>query len=351
MTRVLCSSGASRSSRPYLFRLSRRRFLGAGLLAASGLLLPGCRGAVPRALALPSTPTAGLRPEADFAVEGKIAYVKGGDVWRWSGGRSQQITRGNAYEGPAWSPDGTLLAASYMGENHSDVVVLTETGVRVRQLTHNFSSVSVKAQAWGRKPAWSPDGRRVAYISDQGPLDAFGNKTLDMSLFLVNADGTDLRKLLVQRPFTGGLDWPTWSADGIRIAYTVFDAAPSQIQVYNLTTGEWRNLTNHPEGAYDPAWSPDGRWIAYTVRENGRHDVHVMRSDGSVSTRITDTGANVAPAWSPDGQLLAYLSNVGGYFDVFVVRLRLADDTAASEPRQLTRGENVEAQSGLSWSR
>jgi TolB protein len=322
-----------------------------GLVGVAGLALSGCHVAVPRAYALPGTPTAGPRPSADFTVDGKLAYVKRGDIWRWSGGRAEQVTRGNAYEGPAWSPDGTMLAVSFMGENHSDIVVLGESGARLRQLTHNFSNVSIKAQAWGRKPAWSPDGGSVAYVSDQGALDAAGERTLDMSLFLIDADGGTPRKLVVQLPYSGGLDWPTWSLDGTRIAYAAFDSAPSQIQVYNLSTRQWRNITSHPEGAYDPAWSPDGRWIAYVVRERGRHDINVMRADGTESVRVTDTGANRAPAWSPDGQLLAYVTNVAGSFEIAVLRLALGEGVAASEPRQLTRGENVEAPSGLSWAR
>ena len=327
--------------------MRRRRFLASALVAASGLPLLGCGQAVSRAAAQPVGLPSDQRLAID-SVEGKIAFVKNGDIWRWSSGKTHQVTRGNHYEGPAWSPDGTRLAASFMGENHSEIVIITEAGARVRQLTRNFSTASIKHQAWGRKPAWSPDGRRVAFVSDQGPL-VNGVKTLDMSLFVVGTDGSNLSRLMVQKPGTGGLDWPTWSADGIRIAYTAFDSEPSQIQVYNLSTGEWRNLTAHPEGAYDPAWSPDGKWIAYVVRERGRHDVYVMRADGTEPVRVTDTGVNRAPAWSPDGQLLAYLANTGGCFDLFVVRLGFAEGIMVSEPRQLTRGEGVEATSGLSW--
>lgn len=330
--------------------MNRRSILRGSLVGALGLLAAGCKGVVPRALAEPSTPGAVQRPSSSFDVAGKIAYVKRGDVWVWEDGKARQVTRGNHYDGPAWSPDGTAIAASLLGENHSDVVLLDEHGNRTRQLTRHLSNASIKDQAWGRKPAWSPDGLRIAYISDQGPV-VNGLKQLDMSLFVVDAGGGTPRKLMVQSPFSGGLDWPTWSSNGVRIAYTAFDSGPSQIQVYNLNTREWRNLTDHPGGAYDPAWSPDGKWIAYTVREQGKHDLYVMAADGTAATRITETGANRAPCWSPGGDLLAYVSLVGDSFEIVVVSLGFGDVVVASPSRQLTRGEGVDAAAGLSWVR
>jgi TolB protein len=323
-------------------RLTRRRFLGLALAVAASAPLAGCQ-AVPRALAQP-----GLLPLAELVVSGRIVYVKRGDIWRWSSDKTQQVTRGNRYEGASYSPSSKQIAASFMGVNHSDVVIVSETGQLVAQVTKNLSNQSVKAQAWGRKPVWSPDGARLAYISDQGPMTG-EMKSLDMSLFVIDADGSDLHKLIVEKPFSGGVDWPTWSPDGKRIAYVAFDSGPSQIQVYNTTTSEWKTLTNHAEGAYDPAFSPDGNYIAYAVRENGKNDIYLMRADGTEPVRLTDSGANRAPCWSPDGQLLAYVSDQSGTFEIVVAKVNSSDRLSLGDTRQLTKGEDVEAASGISW--
>lgn len=326
---------------------SRRSLIGLISFGAAGLALAGCQ-SVPRAGAAAAQPAPANQPLGEIAVAGRILYTKRGDVWRWSDGKSQQITRGNRYEGPAYSPDGKKIAVSFLGQNHSDVVIVNEAGQRLSQVTNNLSNQSIKAQSWGRKPAWSPDGARLAYISDQGPLSG-EIKSLDMSLFVIDADGTDLRKYLVEKPWSGGLDWPTWSPDGKRIAYVTFDSGPSQIQVYNVTTNEWKTLTDHAEGAYDPAYSPNGDYIAYAVREKGKNEIYVMQADGSDPVKLTDTGANRAPCWSPDGQFLAYVSSVSGPFEILAAKVSLGARVSLGETRQLTHGEEVEAPSGISW--
>lgn len=341
-----------------LRRIGRRDLLHGLALAGAGLpllALAGCAGAVPRAQAEPvGTPTAsgspvaaslatGPRPSGDFEIPGKIAYVKAGDILAWSAGKSRQVTRGNAYQGPAWSSDGTRLAASFMGENHSEIVILTEEGQKVRQVTHNFSNISISDQSWGRKPVWSPDDLQIAYVSDQGPID--------MSLFIVDVDGTGQHRVVTQKLYSGGLDWPTWSKDGIRIAYTEFDSGMAQIQVCNLSTDTWKTLTEHVEGCYAPDYSPDGQHIAYTVREKGKHEIYVMDADGANPAKLTEGGMNTTPVWSPDGQLISYLASSNDCFDIMVMKVDVTGAPIASVPKAITHGEYVESPSGLSWTR
>jgi TolB protein len=308
-----------------------------GLLVA--VLVTGCGRA---AEAVDTAPSQAERTRQTVQAGGKIAFIAAGQVWEWSGGAARPLTKpGVHYEGAAWSPDGKSIAVSEVGENHSDVFVLDAAGQRVRQITHNWSQVSVQDSAWARKPAWSPSGEQIAFVSDL--------YRTDMSLWLVGAQGSNPRRVQQLQRGSGGLDWPTWSPDGKKVAFATYPAGlykPPQIFVLTLATGAMAQITEFKDGAFDPAWSPDGQSIAFAGRADGKTNVVVMKADGSQMVRLTDGRAERAPVWSPDGAELAYVALQGSSFDVAVVRL---SGTAVSEPKMLTRNQNVDAISGLSW--
>lgn len=319
----------------------------AGWLAFACLaVLPvlGCGGLSlsSRAEAVDVAPAMAQRLNQAPQVRGRIAYVAAGQIWEWADGATRPLTPGGRrLEGPAWSPDGRLIAVSEVGENHSDVLVLDATGARIRQLTRNWSNVSVQDSAWGRKPAWSPDGDRIAYVTDLGRFD--------MSLWVVPSGGGQARALYRLAVGSAGLDWPSWSPDGRRIAFTAYPPGvyqPPQIFILTLATGDVAQVTELKSGAYDPAWSPDGSQLAIAGRVDGKSSVMVMKVDGTELLQVSAGRYDRGPIWSPDGRELAYLAHGPGGYDVWAVRLQ---GGAASEPRQLTSGKSADAISGLSW--
>ena len=118
-------------------------------------------------------------------------------------------------------------------------------------------------------PAWSPDGRWIAFAAYRG-----GNG----DIYVVEADGTSRTRLTDQPGFDVQ---PAWSPDGDRIAFTSGRDGTSAIYLMNRDgTGQTR-LTP-PPGAYHPAWSPDGRRIAFDA-DSGDYNfaIHVINADGS----------------------------------------------------------------------
>lgn len=310
-----------------------------GVLAA--LLLSGCGGSAEAVDVAPS-----LLPRTRQAVEasGRILYGAGGRIWEWSEGAGRALTKpGERWEGATWSPDGQTIAASEVGDNHSDVYLLDPSGNRVRQLTRHWSHVSVQQSAWGRKPAWSPDGSQLAYVSDLWQSD--------MSLWSVGVRGGDNRRRWNMPLGSGGLDWPSWSPDKKKIAFTSYTPGPydrSQVFVLNLETGLLTQLTELKDGAFDPAWSPDGSTIAFAGRYGTSTRILTARADGSGLVRLTEGTLDRAPSWSPDGEEVAYLSITGMTFDLWAVRVT---SSGVSEPRQLTSGQGADTVSGVSWAR
>ena len=282
-------------------------------------------------------------PEAP-QIDGKLLMAREGSLWRWESGRLERITNGERFEDPAWSPDGRLIAATLVGDNHSDVVLLDEHGVLASQLTRNWSSVSVRESNWARHPAWSPDGSTIAYCSDA--------TTTDLALWVMDADGRNPR-MVVQPLGNGGNDWPAWSPNGLYIAFSAFVSPVSQIYVVEAKSGEIKQLTDQSGGAYAPAWSPDGKRIAYVARNGAKDDIWVIGADGTGAIPLTQSGVSASPTWSPDGQHLAYVTLFGGGFDVEAARLEF-DARGASKVAQtwrLTREAQLEAPAGLSWTR
>ena len=284
------------------------------------------------------------RKSMELNIEGRILFVKDGNIWQWEQGNLKRLTGGGSDRQPQWSPDGASIAYVEEDTSFSNLKLLHLASSTFTNLT-NFRSPSGTGGVFVYRPVWSPDGTKIAYVSDQ--------TTHDMNLWLMNADGRSPRQLTSWDSYGGGIDCPTWSPDGKQIAFASFRTGVSQIWVYTVATAKWQQLTDNADGAYDPSWSPDGKYIAYTARARKLNDIWLMAPDGTGQTKITADGFSRAPTWSPDAEYLAYVSKKDQTFDAFAVRLQTNGNShlSASEPKQLTKGQQIDPVSGLSWAR
>lgn len=165
-------------------------------------------------------------------------------------------------------------------------------------------------------PAWSPDGTRLAFVS---------NRTGSSQVFLMQEDGS------AQTALTSDYqnDDPIWLPDGNRLAVRTSDGSGLWWwRMFNLKDG---NITDLTEPSYDfffrkQVWSPDGKKIAYmslreqAERNDGSSQIHIMNTDGSEDQALTsDIWANISPAWSPDGEWIAFLSERDGTYNSFAL--------------------------------
>jgi TolB protein len=287
---------------------------------------------------------------ADSApLPGRLLFVKDGDLWVLEGGAPRQLATGGSWSQPSWSPDGSSLAYVYRGTNFSDIFVTDPRGEAQTRLTTSQSSI-LDDNDWNFRPAWSPDGSQIAFVSDR--------KTAYPALWLMNAeDGTRLRSVPTPGVNNESVDAISWAPDGARLAVTLFaGSGPSQVAIVPVDTSlreQARLLTDRPGGALDPAWSPDGGWIAYAGREGYVSEVFASRPDGTDVVRLTNDGVlDRSPSWSPDGQHLAYLTNKSGWFEAWVVDVSIDASgvlVASGEARALTRDLHLDAAAGLAW--
>lgn len=159
-------------------------------------------------------------------------------------------------------------------------------------------------------PAWSPDGKRLAYVSleDKRP-----------KIYIQNlADGG--RQPVAQ--FKGINGAPAWAPGGKRLALVLSRDGDPEIYALELASGKLRRLTRDPAIDTEPAWSPDGRHIVFTSDRSGRPQIYRMAADGSGVERLTFEGDyNARASYSPDGRLLTLVSARGGVFRVATLRL------------------------------
>ncbi|HYP01662.1 MAG TPA: LpqB family beta-propeller domain-containing protein, partial [Pyrinomonadaceae bacterium] len=206
---------------------------------------------------------------------------------------------------PAWSPDGKLIA--YVRRPERQLFVMNADGTNARPLAV-VSDVS-------EKPSWSPDGRRIAFI---------GGSDLAYTLAVVNVDGTG-RTLLV--PLDATYLEVAWSPDGTRLAYVVNRVAgfhDQAIAVVNLDGSSERILSIGSNRDTNPAWSPDGSKLAFTSTRDGNAEIYLMNWDGTNQTRLTNNAAtDKTPTWSPDGRTLIFSSDRNGNFELY--RMNAAD--------------------------
>ena len=235
-----------------------------------------------------------------------------------------QLTDAPAYDMfPACSPDGKRIAfISERGITH-DLYVMDSDGNNMVRLTHdNFLE--------GR-PSWSPDGTRIAFSSFRAVV---GN----WEIYAMDANGNNPINLTEHKWMDGR---PSWSPDGSKIAFeSARDGGlftPDHIFVMNADGKERRNLTGDTDLTKNgnPTWSPDESKIAFHSQHlfdpGLRYQIYAITAEGKNLERLTEEGNNSDPAYSPDGAKIAFVSQRNGDSHIFLM------ETNGSNPVKLTR--------------
>lgn len=210
------------------------------------------------------------------------------------------ITEGTSMAA-AVSPDGRTIAIDLLGA----LWTLPIEGGRARRLLDDGYDA--------RLPAWSPDGRRIAF-------QAYRDST--WNVWTVGADGSGLR-----RETSGPFDdrEPHWSPDGTRLAFSSDRGGHYDVWLFTLAGGEVRQLTTNPANDFTPAWSPDGREIVFVSdrRERGLHAIDV--ASGAERLVAADTRAIAAPVFARAGPDVVYPAVDGAASALIAGAVNVAD--------------------------
>ncbi len=242
---------------------------------------------------------------------------------------------------PVLSPDGVRVAYSVTTTNveedrrQSDLWRVGFDGRDRVRLTY-----TPQHDEW--QPAWSPDGRFLAFLADRGEDEA------QVQVWAMPADGGEAHALT---GFPGGVEDFAWSPDGTRLAVVAhdparpagtpapknpppivterfyfkedvtgyLDARRSHVYLYDVASGAVRQLTSGDHDDRWPGWSPDGRRLAFVTRRGAdadrrsRVDLHVVGTEAGATERLlatldgaeNDIDSGSRPQWSPDGRRIA----------------------------------------------
>jgi Tol biopolymer transport system component len=244
-------------------------------------------------------------------------YVMGRD-----GGDPVRLTDNPAADSsPSWSPDGGRMAFKSERDGNAEIYVMNADGGAVTRLTDN--------PAMDGSPAFSPDGKRIAFESSRDDPNPVGCWPYDcmIGIYVMDADGGNVIRLSDQ-PVRDSK--PAWSPDGTRIAFssTRDDGSPIacqpecnyEIYIMDADGKNATRLTDHPERDTQPAFSPDGRQIAFASNRDGNWNLFAMDTGGGNVARWTgDTADDEQPAWSPDGGRIVFMSRRDGDWDIYVM--------------------------------
>ena len=177
-------------------------------------------------------------------------------------------------------------------------------------------------------PAWSPDGRRLAYVS-------FENKKPVVYVHSL-LDG----KRHVAANFKGSNSAPAWSPDGSKLAVALSRDGGSQLFVMNPDGSGVRRLMQSAGIDTEPVFSPDGQYLYFTSDRGGSPQIYRMPANGGEAQRVTFEGSyNVSPRISRDGKRLAYITRNNGKFQAALL------DLATRQAQVLTDSDRDESPS------
>jgi TolB protein len=207
---------------------------------------------------------------------------------------------------PAWGPDGRRFAYMEFWQGHGRLIV-QDVGTGKR------SPVATSGQALDFTPAFSPDGKTIAFsrATDEGT-----------DIYTVNyRENCCLQRLTVGR-FSDNLS-PTYSPDGRRIAFVSTRAGAPQIYVMAADGTDQQLFAPFDYGvtgsSYAPDWSPDGQSVAFHREVGGTYQVFVLDVRTRGVRQLTSLGRNEDPTWAPDSRHMAFVSDRAGFRQIWIV--------------------------------
>jgi TolB protein len=221
-------------------------------------------------------------------------------VCEFDGHNPKRVTHTNTITiTPAWSSDGKWIAYTSYANGRPDLYI--------KHLKEKRGTV-VSKTGINTTPAWHPNRFELA-----ATLSFSG----DPEIYLLTGTGKVIKRLTHNE----GIDVsPAWSPDGKKMAFVSKRAGTPQIYIKNIGSGQTSRLTFQGRYNTQPSWSPKGDKLAYSGMENGLNNIFLIGIDGQGPIQLThNEGDNEAASWSPDGNLIVFSTNREGPSKIYIM--------------------------------
>jgi eukaryotic-like serine/threonine-protein kinase len=268
------------------------------------------------------SPTTGAA-QYSISATGSLVYLPGGVqatqsrlLWVSRNGAEQPLgAPARPYRFPRLSPDGRRVAVS---------IIEQESQTWLYDLSRDTLSRFTFEGSQNYTPVWTPDGKRIAFESNNsGPLNIFWQL----------ADGSGGIERLTTSQYINAP--ASWSSQGQLLAFDEINPTTGQ-NIRVLRMSDHKLLPFHRTGSNEnePRFSADGRWLAYISDESGRYEVYVQPYPGPGGKWQISTQGGTEPVWNPNGRELFYRSGD----KMMAVEVTTQPGFAASTPRMLFEG-------------
>ena len=190
----------------------------------------------------------------------------------------------------------------------------------VRQTGQTYELLVAESDGWNPhpivrglmpvfSPVWSPDNRRLAYVT-------YANAR---AVIYVQDLATGQRQTIAP----GGeiVSAPAFSPNGTELAYARSSGGHTELYVANLQTGQRRQLTHDDAINTSPTWSPDGSQIIFVSDRAGGPQIYAMSASGGAAHRLSYDGSyNASPVYSPAGNAIAFIHRTDGVYALAVMK-------------------------------
>jgi TolB protein len=218
----------------------------------------------------------------------------------FDGSNARQISRNGSINNlPKWSPDGNRICFISFKKRHPTLYTIGRGSRGARP---------VRASSVIYKGVWSPAGSELIVAGQVGA----GNT----EILRLSSDGR-IAARMTNHPAIDTM--PSWSPDGSKLAFVSDRTGAPQIYLMNPDGSGQRRISFQGSYNVNPVWSPREDRIAYAGMVRGRFDIFTMKPDGSDVVQLTSTGHNEYPSWSPNGRQIAFQSGRGAGTAIYVI--------------------------------
>jgi TolB protein len=204
---------------------------------------------------------------------------------------------------------------------------------QLRRLAHHISDLVYKAIT-GERGAFDTYLAYITVIRDKKGGSVY-------QLAISDSDGYNEQILLKS---ANPILRPAWSPDGKQLAYVSYSTGRPQIYIQNIYSKQTQRLTNFPGSNLSPAWAPDGRHMAMALSKDGNSEIYIMDLLTRQLYRVTHNYAvDIEPTWTPDGRNLIFTSDRGGKAQLY--RVPVSETGPLGQPVRITfdGSENMRA--------